>query len=82
MEAKFVGLRAALDRNRLQQKHLAEALGVSRMTVLEWAAGRTTPSGSNLLRIVAFLQGYEPAITAADLFSADGLVAPEPAAAK
>lgn len=79
MDTNQTGFRSVLDRNRLQQKHVADALGVSRMTVWEWASGRTIPSGSNLLRLVEYLQRFEPTVTAADLFTPEtaALVVPE-----
>ncbi len=67
MEAKLLGLRAALNRNRLQQKHVAEALGITRMTVWSWVDGRYVPNGINLFRLVEYLRQYEPGITAEDL---------------
>ena len=67
MDAKLLGLRAALDRNRLQQKHVAEALEVSRMTVWAWVDGRSEPTGTNLLRLLEYLRKFEPGITAEDL---------------
>ena len=76
------GLRAVLRRNRLMQKHIADALGVSRMTVWAWAGGRSVPSGSNLLRLLSYLREFEPGLQPEDLFGSptapEALVAPEP----
>jgi transcriptional regulator with XRE-family HTH domain len=71
VEAKLAGLQAALDRNRLQQKHVAEALGVSRIAVSAWVHGRSIPTGSNLVRLVEYLRQYEPGIAAEDLLPAE-----------
>ncbi len=65
---------AALSRNRLQQKHVAEALGVSRMAVLAWYHGRSVPTGENLIKLADYLRTFEPSISERDLL-------PTPAAA-
>lgn len=77
MSTKHDGLRAILDRNRLQQKHVAEALGVTRMTVWSWVDGRNAPSGPNLAALLAYLQQFEPSLTVADLMPAPAVVATE-----
>lgn len=74
MSTKPTGLRAILDRNRLQQKHVAEALGVTRMTVWSWVDGRNVPTGPNLASLLAFLQRFEPSLTVADLLAAADVV--------
>lgn len=67
MEANGTRLRAVLERNRLQQKDVAEALGLSRMSIWSWVDGRTTPSGTNLLRLLEYLRRFEPSLTAENL---------------
>lgn len=57
-------LAGLLERHRLQQRHVAEALGVSRMAVLAWYHGRAIPSGSNLVRLVEYLRQFEPGLSA------------------
>lgn len=58
-----------LKRNRLQQKDVAEAVGVSRMAVLGWFHGRTFPAGAHLVLLVAFLRRFEPGVGADFLLS-------------
>jgi transcriptional regulator with XRE-family HTH domain len=83
MEANGTRLRAVLARNRLQQKDVADALGISRMSVWSWVDGRTVPGGANLLRLLEYLRGFEPTLQAEDLLPAAGsLVAPDPATAE
>lgn len=79
MDAKTVGLRAILDRNRLQQKDVAAALGLSRVAVWAWVDCRSMPTGANLLRLLDYLRQFEPTLQAEDLLAAV-LVAPEPGA--
>lgn len=79
MERKSVGLAAVMERNRLQQKHVAEALGVSRMAVLAWYHGRSIPSGDNLVRLLAYFRSFEPGLQAEDLLPAPEPPAPAPA---
>jgi transcriptional regulator with XRE-family HTH domain len=67
MDGKFSGLRAVLARNRLQQKHVAEALDVSRNTVGGWADGSVEPSGGNLIRLLAYLRQFEPGLAVEEL---------------
>jgi transcriptional regulator with XRE-family HTH domain len=69
MQADRFRLAAVLERNRLQQKHVAEALPVSRMTVLMWVHGRTVPTGDNLLRLLAYLRRFEPGLQVEDLLA-------------
>jgi transcriptional regulator with XRE-family HTH domain len=77
MEAKLSGLRAVLDRNRLMQKDVADALGLSRVAVWAWVDGRSVPTGTNLLRLLEYLRGFEPTLQAEDLLPAAApLVAP------
>lgn len=57
-------LAGLLERHRLQQRHVAEALGVSRMAVLAWYHGRSIPSGQNLVRLVEYLRQFEPGLAA------------------
>ena len=67
MRGNAVGLGPVLKRNRLQQKHVADALGVSRMTVWQWVHGRAVPTGTNLARLVEYLRGFDASVTNADL---------------
>lgn len=62
-----MNLKVILKRNRLQQKDVAEALGISRMTVWQWVHGRSIPNGENLLALAAYLQKFEPTIEPKDL---------------
>jgi transcriptional regulator with XRE-family HTH domain len=81
MVPNAVGLKAILERNRLQQKHVAEALDVSRMTVWQWVHRRAVPAGDNMVRLLAYLRKFEPGLQAADLVAeipADTLVDPIP----
>lgn len=80
MEANGTRLRAVIARNRLQQKEIAEALGISRMSVWSWVDGRTVPSGGNLLRLLEYLRQFEPTLQAEDLLdpAATPVVAPAP----
>lgn len=78
MEADRKGIRAALRRNRLHQKDVAEALDLSRMTIWSWVDGRSVPTGTNLLRLLEYLRQFEPGLQAEDLLpDAEPLVAPE-----
>ena len=70
MSSKPRGILVVLGRNRLQQKHIADALGVSRMAVLAWVHGRSVPSGDNLVRLLAYLRQFEPGLQAEDLLLA------------
>lgn len=67
MDVDQKGVRAVIRRNRLQQKDVAEALGISRMTVLNWVHGNSVPTGTNLLRLLDYLRGFEPALQVEDL---------------
>lgn len=86
MEANGTRLRAVLARNRLQQKEIAEALGLSRMAVWSWVDGRTVPGGTNLLRLLEYLRQFDPSLQAEDLLpeAAAPLVGPsaDPAVAE
>jgi len=85
MDANQKGVGPTIRRNRLQQKDVADALGISRMTVLNWVHGNSVPTGTNLLRLLEYLRGFEPALQAEDLLPAAGsLVAPgsDPAVAE
>jgi transcriptional regulator with XRE-family HTH domain len=77
MEANETRLRAVLARNRLQQKDVADALSLSRMSVWSWVDGRTVPTGINLIRLLEYLRQFEPTLQAEDLLpAAAALVAP------
>jgi len=78
MQAKPNGIAAALKRNRLQQKEIAGAINVTRGTVFAWVHGKSVPTGTNLVRLVAYLQQFEPGITERELLPNAGVV---PAAA-
>lgn len=67
MDAKTRGLRPVLERNRLRQTDVAEAVGVSRVAVWLWINGRSAPAEANLLRLLAYLRRFEPGLTAEDL---------------
>jgi transcriptional regulator with XRE-family HTH domain len=67
MVAKLLGLRETLSRSGLKQKDIADALGVSPQAVWLWAEGKGMPDGSNLVRLVRFLQTHEPGLTLDDL---------------
>lgn len=69
MQLTDTALAAILERNRLQQKHVAEALGVSRMAVLRWVHGRSRPGGDNLVRLLEYLRQFEPGLDVNDLLS-------------
>ncbi len=56
-------LKAALARNRLQQKYIAERLRVTKATVWAWANNFTTPTGDNLMRLEEVIGEYEPGFT-------------------
>ena len=62
-----MGLREILQRNRLEQKDVAEGIGVSRQTVWLWTNGLGVPGGENLARLLAYLQKFEAGLTLADL---------------
>jgi transcriptional regulator with XRE-family HTH domain len=71
MYANQMGLGSVLDRNRLQQKHVAEALGVTRMTVWQWVHGRARPTGINVIRLMDYLRKFEPGLAAEAVFPAE-----------
>jgi transcriptional regulator with XRE-family HTH domain len=62
-----VVLAEILQRNRLKQKDVAKALGVSRVSVGAWMSGRTTPSGARLVRLLGYLRSFEPTLQVEDL---------------
>lgn len=70
-----MGLRVVLARNRLQQKHVADALGISQNAVLAWVHGRSVPSGINLFRLLEYLRQFEPGLVLEDLFPEASTVA-------
>jgi len=72
MDVKQTALATVLKRNRLQHRHIAQGVGVSRISVGHWVHGRSVPSGTNLVRLVEYLRQFEPAITAEDLVGAVG----------
>jgi transcriptional regulator with XRE-family HTH domain len=67
MDAKLRGLRDILNRSGLRQKDIAIALRVSPQAVWLWTEGKGMPDGSNLVRLVRFLQMHEPTLTLDDL---------------
>jgi DNA-binding XRE family transcriptional regulator len=67
-----IGLGAVLDRNSVMRKDLASGIGVAAETVARWCTGTSTPGGRTVLRIVAFLRRFEPALKAEDIFAKDG----------
>lgn len=69
MDDDLKGVGQAIRRNRLQQKDVAEALGISRMTVLKWVHGDSVPTGTNLLRLLEYLRQFEPTLQAEDLLA-------------
>jgi transcriptional regulator with XRE-family HTH domain len=72
MKPNETRLRSVLARNRLQQKDVADALSISRMSVWSWVDGRTIPSGTNLLRLLEYLRRFEPGLQIEDLLDASG----------
>ena len=68
-------LREILDRNRLEQKDVAEGIGVSRQTVWLWCSGQSVPGGENLVNLLAFLQRYEPTLSLGDLLQPTAFLA-------
>lgn len=64
-----MALGEVLDRNRLKQKQIAEAIGVSEETVSRWVNGHVRPSGDNLVRLAAYLRRYQPDVREADLLA-------------
>jgi len=67
MQRQVTALRAALKRNRLQQKDVAAALGLSVFTLHNWTAGKATPTGDNLIKLADYLRQFEPGISERDL---------------
>ena len=59
-------LKPILERLQIEQKTVAEELGVWEETVSRWAAGQI-PQGRNLLALLAYLQKHDPKITLNDL---------------
>jgi len=76
MDSNKSPLARVMARNRLQQKHVAEALPVSRFTVWQWVHERAVPTGTNLSRLLDFLRQFEPTLQAGDLLSAAGEASP------
>jgi hypothetical protein len=62
-----VALKQILDRNRLEQVQVAEALAVSRISVGNWCNRRGGPNGVNLVRLLEYLRQFEPTLQASDL---------------
>lgn len=71
-----MNLRPILDRNRLQQKDVAEGIGVSRQTVYLWVNDLAIPGGENLTNLLAFLQRYETTLSLADLLATTAGLSP------
>lgn len=69
-----MGLKVVLARNRLSQRMVSEALGVSDETVSRWTNGRNDPRGRNLVKLMDFLRVYEPTIQLGDVLG-DGAAA-------
>lgn len=78
MQANPTGIAAALKRNRLQQKEIAVAVGVSRGTVFSWVHGHKVPTWTHLVRLVEHLRKFEPGITERQLVPVSGVM-PDPA---
>lgn len=74
MKAYLSSIGKALERNRLRQKDIAEALGVTRGTAFAWAHGLKVPGGANLVRLVKYLQQYEPSVTERELVPLSGVM--------
>ena len=73
-------LRDVIRRNGLKQREIAEAVGVAAETFSRWVAGRITPGGENLVRLLDFLRRHEPSLQADDLLPPPGTdVVEEPA---
>jgi DNA-binding transcriptional regulator YiaG len=58
-------LRPVLDRLGLDQKAVAEELGVAEETVSRW--GGRLPQGRHLVALLDYLQKHDPSITLDDL---------------
>lgn len=67
MDTKTKGLRTVLERNRLTQVQVADALGVSRVAVWLWIDGRSAPTEANLQRLLEYLRQFEPGLQIEDL---------------
>lgn len=76
MDADRTRLAGVLRRNRLQQKDVAEALGLSRMTVHNWVNGHSQPLGANLVRLAQYLSQFEPDLRESDLVEPAAIAAP------
>jgi hypothetical protein len=74
MQAHSTRIAAALRRNRLQQKDVSEALSLARGTIFDWVHGRSVPNGTNLVRLVVYLQQFEPGITERELLPNAGVM--------
>lgn len=74
MQPYLSSIGTALQRNRLRQKDIAEALGVTQGTVFAWVHGLKIPGGANLVRLVKYLQQYEPSVTERELVPLSGVM--------
>ncbi len=72
-----MALREILDRNRLEQAEVADAIGVSRVSVGNWVNGHGKPRGPNLVRLLDYLRRFEPGLQADDILPAE-LDVPDP----
>jgi transcriptional regulator with XRE-family HTH domain len=65
-----MALKEILQRNELTQEQTAREVGVSNMTLWNWANGRSIPTGENLARLLDFLRLREPGLDVSDLLPA------------
>lgn len=54
-------------RNNLNQREMADSLGVAQETLSRWVQGHKRPTGTNLVLLLGHLRKYEPNLQAEDL---------------
>lgn len=62
-----MALKDVIQRNGLNQRELAESLGVAPETLSRWVQNHKRPTGENLVRLLAHLRQYEQDLQAEDL---------------
>ena len=65
-------LKAFLDRQKITQRQLAEAIGLTESAVSLYVKGRRNPSLPVARRILAFARRVDPSASFEDLFGAAG----------
>lgn len=65
-------LGALLAKHQIQQKDLAQAIGVSVQSLGNWIHGRSVPSTSRLVHLLDFLRTFEPELRLEDLVGGNG----------